>query len=92
MRDFRWLTLASETNKNCSLPFVKVPDSIYADLQEPFNLPDGQALCVQGIDWHRETLQETSKGSGVFVANAPAAKKDGHWVGYYVELIFNDDT
>lgn len=86
------MVLASDVNKHCSWPFIKIPDSIYADLKVPFNLPDDQSLCIQPIDWKKTALSETEKGSGVYVGTAPAAKKDGHWVGYYIELTYEDDT
>jgi len=49
-------------------------------------------LCVQPIDWGKTALSETEKGSGVYVGTAPAAKKEGHWVGYYIEMTYEDDT
>ena len=42
------------------------------------------------IDWHKEEIKESDPG--VYVAKAPEPKKDGHWVGYYVEVIFDGDT
>ena len=86
------MVLASDVNKHCSWPFIKVPDAIYADLKVPFNLPDDQSLCIQPIDWKKTDLSETERGSGVFVAQVPPPSKDGHWMGYYVELTYEDDT
>lgn len=57
---------------------------------EEHNLSDDQKLCLQLIEWHQEDLKETD--AGVYVGVAPEPKRDGHWVGYYVEVIFPGDT
>lgn len=92
MRDFRWVALASEDNKNCSLPWIPVPKDQEDGLKATHNLEDSQKLCLQLIEWHKEELKETEKGSGVYVGTAPEPKKEGHWVGYFVEVVFEGDT
>jgi len=49
-------------------------------------------MCLQAIIWHSKGLKETEKGSGVYVGTAPEPKNEGHWVGYYIEVIFHGDT
>ena len=39
-RDFRWATLASEDNKNCSLPWLPVPSDQEEELKATHNLDD----------------------------------------------------
>ena len=91
-RDFRWVTLAGEDNKNCSLPWIPLPSGQEDSLKATHNLEDDQKLCLQLIDWHKQELKETEKGSGVYVGTAPEPKKDSHWVGYFIEAIFEGDT
>ena len=91
-RDFRWLALASEDNKNCSLPWLPMPSEKEEELKTTYNLEDDQKTCLQLIDWHKQELKETEKGSGVYVGTAPEPKKEGHWVGYFVEVVFEGDT
>ena len=91
-RDFRWVALASEDNKNCSWPWIPLPTDQDAELRSTHNLDDSQKLCLQHMEWHKKELKETEKGSGVYVGVAPEPEKEGHWVGYYIEMIFEGDT
>jgi hypothetical protein len=45
-RDFRWIVLAGEDNKNCSLPWIPVPKDQEQQLIEEKNLSDDQKLCL----------------------------------------------
>ena len=92
MRDFRWVTLASEDNKNCSWPWIPLPVEQEDNLKATHNLEDSQKLCLQHIYWHKLELKETENGSGIYVGTAPEPEKEGHWVGYYIEVIFPGDT
>lgn len=49
-------------------------------------------LCFAPIVWFHNEIEETSDGSGVYVAHPPKPVHDGHWVGYYVNLMFEGDT
>jgi len=91
-RDFRWAVLASEDNKNCSLPWLPVPKDQEDEIKATHNLETSMNLCLQLIEWHKEELKETEEGSGIYVGTAPEPKKDGHWVGYFIEVIFPGDT
>lgn len=44
-RDFRWATLASEDNKNCSLPWIPIPSEQEQELKASHNLEDSQKIC-----------------------------------------------
>ena len=92
-RDFRWIVKASDDNKNCSLPWIHLPKGEEDDIMAKYNFEgEPKDLCLQLIDWHKQTLKETEKGSGVYVGTAPEPKKDGHWVGYFIEVVFDGDT
>jgi hypothetical protein len=45
-RDFRWAVLASEDNKNCSLPWIPVPSDQEDEVKATYNLDDSQKLCI----------------------------------------------
>ena len=51
-------------------------------------------LCYQPIVWGARAIEkseETEFGEAIYSAQAPTPK-DGHWTGYYIELIFPGDT
>jgi hypothetical protein len=49
-------------------------------------------MCLQPIVWFSSQIKETQNGSGVYVAKPPKPSVEGHWVGYYVKLIFEADV
>ena len=69
-----------------------MPSEQESMLKSTHKLEDDQKMCLQLIDWHKQELKETEKGSGVYIGTAPEPKKEGHWVGYYIELIFPGDA
>ena len=97
-RDFRWTVLGSEDNNYCSSPWTSMAGDhhLVSKLKSKFNwggdkaLSDDPQFCSQNIKWEYTTLQESD--DGVYVGTAPDPKVDGHWVGYYVEVIFPGDT
>lgn len=91
-RDFRWNVMAGEDNKNCSLPWVPVSQDRQRELQASYNLDDTQIICSQPIEWMKEDLKETNEGSGTFVGTAPEPEVEGHWVGYFIEVVFPSDS
>lgn len=52
-----------------------------------------EQLCIQPIYWHYKTLRKskTIYGDTMYSASAPTPS-EGHWTGYYIELIFPGDT
>jgi hypothetical protein len=51
-------------------------------------------LCYQPIIWNARDLSitgESSNGEALYSTQAPTPK-DGHWTGYYIEVIFPGDT
>ena len=78
-RDFRWVRLANETTSPCKLPGVPLKKKV-----------EGGGNCLQPILWHKTKLKPD--GSGVsYAAMPPKPSKAGHYVGYYIELIYPKD-
>jgi len=73
-RDFRYARLASNFTEECTYPWIPVK----AD----------NANCLQILLWSadKEAIKQTGPGS--YLATPPEPKKEGHWVGYYVEIGF----
>lgn len=84
--------MAGEDNKNCSPPWVPISLERQESMKASYNLDDTQIICSQPIEWKKEELQETEEGSGVYVGSAPEPEVEGHWVGYFIEVIFPGDT
>ena len=61
-------------------------------MKATYGLEASQKLCIQKIYWQSESLKETEEGSGIYVGTAPEPKNEGHWVGYFIEVIFHGDT
>jgi len=74
-RDFRWVRLASPEVGNCTLPDIALPKPIFG------------ANCLVPIVWKTQVLTP-SRDTGTYHAVAPAPKKEGHWVAYYIEMKF----
>ena len=76
-RDFRWVRLANETTSPCKLPGIKLKHDV-----------EGGGNCLQPMLWHKVKL---SKGAdGLYTATPPPPTKDGHYTGYYIEMIYPD--
>lgn len=75
-RDFRWVRLASPEAGNCTLPDIPLKKPIFG------------ANCLVPIVWYTDVIE---KQNGVYTATPPKPK-DGHWVGYFVELKFLSGT
>ena len=80
-RDFRWMREENERTPACKWPFINL---------KPFHVDILGATCVQLTWWHEKTLKPDK--DGVYRGLPPKAHKDGHWVGYYVEMIYEGDT
>jgi hypothetical protein len=72
-----------------------VSASAAKSIGERWGLESGEGdMCFQPIVWNAKTLDksgETENGEAVYSAQAPTPK-DGHWMGYYIQLIFPGDT
>ena len=77
-RDFRWVRLANETSSPCHLPGISLPKPIM-----------GGGDCVQPMYWHETVL--TPLADGTYTATPPDPK-EGHFTGYFVELIYPQDA
>lgn len=101
MRDFRWLTAAPE--EGCKWPYIPINFLGATEAMAPFKkydlIEDGMlgypALCLQVIPWKEQKVKLDHKekdGTKVYVAKAPKVKKEGHWMGFFVTMIFESDT
>lgn len=95
-RDFRWVVETDDFTKlDCKLPYVKVPQSVETALLANFHLSIGDGhLCLQPIVWHSKTLESVGvlPNGDTFYHVDPPKPKDGHWMGYYIEVVFPGDT
>ena len=78
-RDFRWFRSANDKTPACTWPWVKTPFTVMGD-----------GNCLQLTWWHGQELKESAPG--VYRATPPEPTKEGHWVGYYIEVYFKGDT
>ena len=77
-RDFRWVRQENNRTEPCKWPSIHLPVSILG------------ADCLDAMWWTAIELKESAPG--VFVAEAPQPKNEGHWTGYYIEMYFPGDT
>jgi len=91
-RDFRWVLSSNNFTKvDCKFPLIPWPDAkmeAYAK-KTGYGMDLGK-LCEQPIIWNADALKksgETENGDAIYSAKAPTPK-DGHWTGYYIEVIF----
>ena len=94
-RDFRWVAQKNNfTGLECKWPWLPIPGQSKAELFSKYSLKDNSDLCLQPIIWHSKTLRqshETDSGDLVYRTDPPKPK-DGHWMGYYIEVVFPGDT
>jgi len=85
-RDFRWVVASNNfTQLDCKFPYIPLPPSGWPDIDKH--------LCAQPIVWHANKLHRSTSDNGDFVySTMPPEPEDGHWNGYYIELIFAGDT
>ena len=84
-RDFRWVRLADNSTKPCSVLQGEIP------LTSPV---EGGGNCLVPMFWHSETLKPTVSANDdphaplTYTAQPPQPTKTGHFVGYFIELFF----
>ena len=80
-RDFRWVRMANNETGECSILHKEVPIA-------PM---EGGGNCVVPRFWKKTALVPTSPGNGelVFAATPPTPSRKGHFVGYYIEMLFD---
>ena len=91
-RDFRWVRIVNETTGDkCSLPGIKLKHKV-----------EGGGNCLQPMIWRKSTLSPTKEamhsmedpqlmaggGGGKVFTGTPPKPKEGHFTGYYIELIY----
>jgi len=93
-RDFRWVVADSNfTQLNCSFPFIPIPSNSAVPTFHKNIDSECPNLCVQPIIWHSKKLHgSTTENGDSFYSSLPPEPKEGHWNGYYIELIFPGDT
>ena len=96
-RDFRWVVTSNNFTKiECKFPYIPTTKAQAAVYKERwgYEADEGDELCYQPIIWNANALEksgETENGEAIFAAQAPTPK-EGHWTGYYIEVIFPGDT
>jgi len=95
-RDFRWMVQSNEfSGINCTFPYIPLSATQKEEYSTMYNLEGShQDLCFQPIIWRHKTLHkshETADGDAVYT-HAPPTPRDGHWMGYYIEVTFPGDT
>jgi hypothetical protein len=74
-RDFRWVRLANASGPSaCKLPDIPLKKEV-----------EGGGNCLQPILWGKTHLHARSDGS---YKGTPPDPPSGHWMGYYIELIY----
>ena len=81
-RDFRWIRVESDITEPCKWPWFKLP----------FGLVINGADCAQISLWTGQKLTEVEGAPGKYSAIPPAPMREGHWIGYYIEVYFEADT
>jgi len=80
------------TQIECKFPYIPIPTNLfYRSAYE--NLGESHTLCLAPIAWHAEELHRSiSENGDSLYSSLPPEPEDGHWNGYYIELIFPGDT
>ena len=77
------------------MPLIPVPESFLGPINgamQHLNATKGD-LCIQPILFHKEEMESIGEyidGDAVYKV-LPPEPKDGHWVAYYVEVVFPGD-
>lgn len=80
-RDFRLIFQTNEKTEPCKWPYIPLSFNYNDD-------PNKEQLCIAPIYWYERELKETSPG---FYKALPPQPKDGHWTGYFIEVVFPGD-
>jgi len=92
-RDFRWGVAGPADGSDCKSPYLPLPKGLLLKMRNKYEaLGDDAKYCLQPIIWWEKKLMETTNGSGTYLAQAPKPNTKGHYVGYYVKLVFEADT
>lgn len=86
-RDFRWLFQSNENTEPCKLPYIPIPNDL---MERKPHLKAAKDLCFAPIIWSGLEIAE-SEEPGVY-KTLPPEPREGHWMGYYVEVEFYGDA